>query len=286
MPYSLIQSATYWLGLGFALLPCQPGSKNLVAGFGPYRNHIRDAAGAWRWFGERRCNLAVVCGVGALVVADFDDVAAFESWQASAPAGLKTRIEISARGAHVFFCTAGTIPSYAQAGALEIKSSGAVLVAPSVHPSGRPYEVLSDSEPAWLDDPASVFHLLSKPQQPSERAPLERGRLSVERAAAGSLVSRIKQSVSIVEVAARLTLLKRSDAGGRWLLGYCPFHDDKHPSFWVDSERGLWGCYSPHCPTAKHGAKAHDVINLVAWAEHVSEGQAIRLLAERLEGRP
>jgi DNA primase len=59
----------------------------------------------------------------------------------------------------------------------------------------------------------------------------------------------------------------------------CPFHKDDRPSFWVDDEAGLWGCYSAGCPVNAQGVAAHDVINLRMWAHGISIQAAIRQLA-------
>jgi len=282
---SLFQSAVYWLRLGCAVLPCQPKSKRLLRGFGPYRRHIRHRPEAVQWFAARSCNLAVVCGVGCLVVADFDDVAAFDAWRAGPGAGLRTRIETTGRGAHVYFRTLAHMPALAVGPGLEVKASGAVLVAPSVHPLGMTYQVQADDAPIWIERPSDLFPLLSKansgPARPLEKQAAQPKPERAKQATPGaSRIEQIKAAVPVRAVAERLTVLKPSSDDGRWLLGHCPIHDDKRPSFWVDTERELWGCYSPHCPANRGGQKAHDVINLVQLAHRVPLAEAVQLLAE------
>ncbi len=34
------------------------------------------------------------------------------------------------------------------------------------------------------------------------------------------------------------------DHTGRWWLALCPFHDDHHPSLWIDAERNKAGCHA------------------------------------------
>jgi hypothetical protein len=45
---------------------------------------------------------------------------------------------------------------------------------------------------------------------------------------------------SIVQVISRYVLLRRT---GKEYTGHCPFHDDKHPSFSVSEEKGLFHCF-------------------------------------------
>lgn len=55
---------------------------------------------------------------------------------------------------------------------VDVKSSGGVIAAPTVHPSGRPYRLIDDSEPAEL--PEAWLDLLRKAQGgPQESAPVE-----------------------------------------------------------------------------------------------------------------
>ncbi len=53
-------------------------------------------------------------------------------------------------------------------------------------------------------------------------------------------VERVRQSVDIVKLISEHTQLKR--VGRRW-SGLCPFHNEKTPSFSVNSEEGLYHCF-------------------------------------------
>lgn len=52
-------------------------------------------------------------------------------------------------------------------------------------------------------------------------------------------IEKIKQSSLSAFVRSRGVELKRK---GKQLLGHCPFHDDRTPSFVVDEAKGLWNC--------------------------------------------
>ncbi len=262
-----LQKQTYkvaltWLFRGVHLVPLQPQSKCLVAGFGPYSKHITSESDAWFWFQERRCNLALVTG-GGVIVLDFDRLADYTAWRLAWPGLVGTYTEKTRRGVHVFL--AGDSNSGDGAG-FEVKGRGAVVMsAPSVHPGGVQYVPL-DPGARILEVPAN-FPLLSdqsKRVQPVKRKPTRyKGR---------DTVSRIKAAYPVLDLAQDLTRLRSRD--GRWWHGRCPFHDDKSPSFWVDAVRNLWGCYA--CKV--HG----DIINLYAQAHNVPVRDAIAAMAVTL----
>ena len=90
---------------------------------------------------------------------------------------------------------------------------------------------------------------------------------------------RIKVAHLVSEEARKLTDLHGQD--GHY-YGRCPFHDDQQPSLWVDDDAGIWACHSPSCPTNAGQQKAHDVINLRAWAQRISNRDAIIQLAREV----
>ena len=53
-------------------------------------------------------------------------------------------------------------------------------------------------------------------------------------------VERVKDSADIVEIVSAYTELRR--AGERY-VGLCPFHDERTPSFSVDSREKLYYCF-------------------------------------------
>lgn len=268
---TIFEAALAWLKRGCSLLPCQPNSKYFLQGFGPVKRTIRDRDQAERYFGRQQYNLAVVLPA-SLYALDFDDWHLYTTWSESVQADLQlTHTEITPRGAHVFY--RGEIPPVQQlVEGVEIKR--ACLVAPSVV-AGRRYVDLGFQGILEIPDyKALIFSLLSKTDSASvldHRQPE-----SPVGVAESDLIAHIKTSWPIFETASHLTKLEPSPHGqARWYRGRCPLHSpDNHPSFWLDRQRGTWGCFS--C-TPKGG----DVINLVAKFSNLTVQQAIKVLARR-----
>lgn len=69
----------------------------------------------------------------------------------------------------------------------------------------------------------------------------------------------IKANSDIFAVAERYTTLRKA---GKYFTGLCPFHSEKHGSFFVYPEQQTWHCFGA-CNTGG------DVISLVMKAEHI-----------------
>ena len=85
-----------------------------------------------------------------------------------------------------------------------------------------------------------------------------------------SVIDEVKQKTDIVEVVSRYVSLKKA---GRNLAGLCPFHSEKHPSFFVYPEQQSWHCFG--CNTGG------DVFSFVMKKESMDFGETLHLLAER-----
>jgi hypothetical protein len=51
----------------------------------------------------------------------------------------------------------------------------------------------------------------------------------------------------------------KMSVGSNFAHGTCPFHDDQHPSFWLNVRTGFWGCHAASC-TMKQGGRAEDAL--------------------------
>jgi hypothetical protein len=271
-----IELAEDWLARGAELVPAQPGSKHLIAGFGARQAHIATSADVITWLGERQCNFGVV--LGRLACLDFDTWQAYGDWRHGPGYEVRTLIERTSRGAHVFFELASPAKTMAGPG-FEFKTSGVVMCAPSVHPSGGVYSRLTDFPiPLLAASHLPISFPLSSPARPSsKRAWPDRSgtcpTLKPATGAQGSLLARIKAAVKLTDL---LPSSVQLTGAGRYQSARCPFHDDRRASFWIDTERQLWGCMAMSCP--QHGT--HDSINLFAALNGCDVRRAIRALVK------
>lgn len=86
-----------------------------------------------------------------------------------------------------------------------------------------------------------------------------------------SVIDEVKQKADIVEVVSQYTTLTKA---GRTFKGLCPFHSEKHASFFVYPEQQNWHCFGA-CGTGG------DVFTFVMKKEGLSFGEVLRLLAQR-----
>jgi DNA primase len=87
---------------------------------------------------------------------------------------------------------------------------------------------------------------------------------------AGDTVQQIKERLSIQDIIAPYVKLRRA---GRSLVGLCPFHKEKTPSFHVSSERGTWHCFG--CGLGGDG------FSFIEKVEGVDFKGALKMLAEK-----
>jgi DNA primase len=87
---------------------------------------------------------------------------------------------------------------------------------------------------------------------------------------APDVASLVKQAVDIVDVVGQLVALRR--VGNRY-VGLCPFHQEKTPSFHVDSENQFFHCFG--C------GQGGDVLSFVMKHQNLAFGDALKYLAER-----
>ena len=86
-----------------------------------------------------------------------------------------------------------------------------------------------------------------------------------------SVIDEVKQRTDIVEVISQYASLKKA---GRNFNALCPFHSEKHPSFFVYPEQQSWHCFGA-CNTGG------DVFSFIMKKQNIDFGEALRLLAQR-----
>lgn len=257
----LLAEALIWLDRGVLLVPVQPRSKHLVKGFGAHLRKVTTPGEAFYWWGLHSNNIGLVTGGKAgLVVLDFDTPSDYYNWRAASGRLAETYTVVTQRGFHVYLWV-GDVHS-GRSGPIEVKGAGSIVLAvPSVHPSGLIYSTLVHDAP--ILQAGADFSLLSeKPIQP----------VKPQLSKTGDVLSRIKAAWPVLELAQSMTKLK--SRGGRWYHGLCPFHSEHEPSFWVDVERGTFGCFA--CSVRG------DVVNLYAKIHSLTLQDAIREMSREL----
>ncbi len=84
------------------------------------------------------------------------------------------------------------------------------------------------------------------------------------------VISRVREAADLVEVVSEHVRLRKR---GRTWEGLCPFHEEKTPSFSIDSEKGLYYCFGCH--------QGGDVFKFVMQLEHLNFPEAVERLAAR-----
>lgn len=85
-----------------------------------------------------------------------------------------------------------------------------------------------------------------------------------------STIDRIMNTAEITEVIGDFVSLKKRGVN---LLGLCPFHNEKTPSFTVSPSKGIYKCFG--C------GKGGNVVNFLMEHEHVSYPEALKYLAKK-----
>lgn len=278
----MLQTALNWLQKGIATIPIYYKSKKpALKTWLEYQHQLPTEQEVTNWFSHKWRNLAIITGWQNLVVIDFDTFDKYAEWLQFATTGQSALVAqygcavVTARGVHVYVRCAGA--QNMKLAGIDIKACGGyVLVPPSVHPSGVAYTWLNDGpimevnsiEELLPDTWLSQHHT----EQPTlQTVEMDAWELAGSRTNLGmGVINKIRNSIKITD----LLPAEKSSRNG-WYKTLCPFHTDTEPSFWIDNNRGLCGCYA--C-----GGKNMDVINLYARLHHIENRTAISLLAERI----
>lgn len=164
---------------------------------------------------------------------------------------------------HVFL--SGDLPScYVARSGVEVKRH--CVVSPSVVAHGR-YEVLFDSR-IYHGSMDAALYLLLRPC--SDSASVLVHQIRSDPNVASGWISKIKLSLSIVELFKKYYPHAKLKQRGVYFNSSCPFHADKNPSFFINSQLNIFGC---------HACKARgDVINFYALTKHIDNATAVREL--------
>jgi DNA primase len=84
------------------------------------------------------------------------------------------------------------------------------------------------------------------------------------------VIDEVKQRTDIVDIIGQQVTLTKA---GRTFKGLCPFHAEKHPSFYVYPEQQSW-----HCFGCNNGG---DVFSFIMKKQNIDFGEVLRQLAQR-----
>jgi hypothetical protein len=253
---------------GVPVIPCYPGSKAILEGYGPRRDLAPDLNFLYNWIQKKNGNYALLTGDSGLVVLDFDSPEIYTDWFKQVGTLAETFTVATSRGYHVYYW-ADDLRSWKAEG-VDILGRGKAVIGPySRHPGGSIYKPLNQPFIRSLDTVAD-FPLLSDSRPVIEEPPEKAPKRSKRGDRGSDTIGRIKGMWGVLEAlqAVQPKTYETLKGEGRWRRGLCPFHDDHKASFWVDTERDLFGC---------HACEARgDVINLVARTYGVKNSEAIK----------
>jgi hypothetical protein len=274
---------------GFSIIPVWLRSKAPRIKWSPYQERQARPDELQKWF-RQPSNAAVVCGYNHLVVLDFDEFSEYTHWLlwSSRHGGYAEYVANNAyrvktrRGVHVYLRSQNKIRNM-HLGKVDIKGqSGLVMMAGSIHPSGYQYVAMKESMIfPFIPDLESVL----PPDVLARKVEYDHSGSGIQydpnMSALDILDAPVQSSASVQEIK-RLWRLEEyfpavQRTGGAWALTQCPLHDDKAPSFWVDFDAQLCGCFSG-C-----NDKPMDVINLYARLHKVSLQSAIQEMSTRIQ---
>ena len=258
----MITIALNWLKKGIAAIPVLYRDKKPAIKWERYQTQLPTENEVRSWFSANR-NLGLICGWQNLVVLDFDDWQAFYDWHPAHTEYAETYSVVTNRGVHLYFYTAEP-PASMKLPGIDVKASGYVVAPPSIHPSGLHYTELPGRDIMRVKDLACLTGV--NPVPSTQQVHLRQLRYIPNWGE--DLITNIKYCYDILDQFPSAHPTSRG-----WYVTQCPFHDDHDPSFWIDTNRGLCGCFAGCTP------QPLDVIDLKAKLDGVSCEEAIQVMA-------
>ena len=242
------------------------------------------------WF-TRPANLGICTGWDQLHVLDFDNADEYGRWlrwckknsTASYVARKAYQVQ-TRRGVHVYLQVKNSVKHIAVHGRFDVQGNGRFVVgAGSIHPSGAEYTLLHQGGFPLVDNLSDVMPAEALAQttecQPSGRVFYQAKTTDIwadawnaDKVPTGDMVTAIRQAITVESFFANL-----ERTGDHHYLAPCPLHDDDKPSFWIDTQKQICGCFAG-CA----GDKPLDVINLYARLHGLNNREAILSLFQRI----
>lgn len=269
--------------VGIAIIPLYHRSKTpMLPTWREYQNRLPTTTEYQSWFATDWNNYAVVCGWDNLVVIDFDNIEYFNLWSLVEPELSSSAFKVQTRkGMHVYVRTESPVANdkrISRSAGIDIQAQGKYVVGPgSVHPSGTQYVAIGEMNFPMVESIDAILPLDLFPRVRADDVVFNGTPIPFHNATTEYLADPFTDTrdlISKVKAAVRIESLF-SDAystGNGFLAARCPFHDDKRPSFWINTRRQLCGCQV--C-----GMKPMDVLNLYSRMHHISNAAAVTALA-------
>ena len=277
----------WFIERGFSVIPVHLRSKQPKIKWGEYQHRLPTHDELIRWF-KVPSNGAVVTGTNNLVVIDFDSIQEYVTWSMWALSGPSTAQLIlrdaykvrTSRGIHVYTRSSANVRNL-HYGKIDIKGHGGLVTLPgSIHPSGAIYTEyggstfplwndINDILPSWMTVDEKVYEA-PRPVVREDLSMLDKAAVLDMPAMASVDLNELKRRYRIEDMLDGISF-----TGDHWGVAKCPFHDDANPSFWIDTEKQLCGCFSG-CT-----AVPLDSVNLFAKLHHLSNQEAIREMSRR-----
>ncbi len=273
---------------GFSVVPLEYRSKKPLVKWSQYQQEQPSENLVRSWF-TQPVNLGIITGFNGLTVIDFDDFTEYSKWLSwiskltTYPLIRRAFAVRSRRGVHVYFRTLQPERNR-HIGKVDIKGRYGLVTGPlSIHESGTVYTPLTPFYIPTIEALSDVLPpqllLSAQPSSPVVEVPLpptanddpwEAAALDVIPGI--DLITQIRKKWRI-EQFFKTPLVK---TGTYFYATQCPFHDDQKPSFWIDAEHQICGCFVCNFP------KPLDVINLYGMLYGLNNRDAILTMARML----
>ena len=217
---------------------------------------------AYRW---PDANIGLITGFfGRLVGLDFDDELTFDVWRKGLDESLLNTWTVkTARGYHVYY-TLKADPGQSRLfvkGDLEVllRAKGGYCIAPpSIHHTKAVYHTITNKKPLVVDLAAVLSGWTEKQEQQHH-----------------SIYRPYVPTNATVRIEDLIKPVKDHPNGRGAFQAFCPFHQDKTPSAWVNVEEQRFGC------NACWPGLWWDVVNVYAMLKNITNGAAYKLLRVR-----
>ena len=271
MSNRIYQFACKYISAGFCPIPTWPDKRKnpKLDSLLEYRERLptvdewRKWANAWQ-----NANLALLTGYhGCLCALDFDSIGDYNGWYMGCnPKWHDTWTVETGRGRHVYFISDGEpgkdrlfIRDHHE---VLLRAKGAYTIAPpSIHHTGKPYRTLVNRPPVN----SQLRYILAGWE---EKTPVKK-----VKSASQTLVR--KNTAIRPNILDYVQTYRDTPNGKGAYQCFCPFHDDDHPSAWVNPEQNRFGCNS--C----FPGRWFDVVNVVAMLTGHDNAALMRNLYHR-----